>query len=61
MEQSEPQPGTEGRDSGEPRANERPPRLLRVRLWQAIGGMSVAIAIAALIVLLEIAASKARL
>lgn len=39
----------------------RPPRLLRVRLWQAIAGMSVAIAIALLIVMSEFAASKARL
>jgi Anti-sigma-K factor rskA len=61
MEQSEPQPSPEGRVSREPQAGERPPRLLRVRLWQAIGGMSVAIAIASFIVLLEVAASKARL
>jgi Anti-sigma-K factor rskA len=39
----------------------RPPRMLRVRLWQAIAGMSAAIAIALLIVMSELAASKARL
>jgi hypothetical protein len=61
MEQSEPQPSPDGAENGAPRATGRPPRLLRVRLWQAIGGMSVAIAIASLIVLLEVAASKARL
>lgn len=38
---------------------QQPPRLLRVRLWQAIAGMSVAIAIALLIVISELAGSLA--
>ncbi len=46
--------------SGEPAALSRPPRLLRVRLWQAIAGMSVAVALASLIVISELASSLAR-
>lgn len=38
---------------------DRPPRLLRVRLWQAIAGMAVAISIASLIVTSELAGSLA--
>ncbi|HKN14221.1 MAG TPA: anti-sigma factor [Candidatus Binatus sp.] len=60
IEQGEPQPSSEGRTSGEPPLIDRPPRLLRVRLWQAIAGMSVAIAIASLIVISELAGSLAR-
>ncbi len=46
--------------SAEPGSRGRPPRLLRVRLWQAIAGMSVAIALASLIVISELAGSLAR-
>jgi hypothetical protein len=48
------------RTSGEPPAVARPPRLLRVRLWQAIAGMSVAGALASFIVMSELAGSLAR-
>ena len=61
VEQSETEPRSEGREKGEPPSIARPPRLFRVRLWQAIAGMSVAIAIASLIVMSELAASRARL
>jgi len=61
IEQSEPEPRPEGRESGAPPSVVRPPRLFRVRLWQAIAGMSVAAAIASLIVMSELAASRARL
>jgi hypothetical protein len=59
-EKGEPQPSSEGRKSGEPPAVGRPPRFLRVRLWQAIAGMSVAVALASLIVISELAGSLAR-
>ena len=51
---------SEERRSGELPSVERPPLLLRVRLWQAIAGMSVAIAIASLIVISDLAVSLAR-
>jgi hypothetical protein len=54
-EQGEPEPTAEESKSGE-----RPPRMLRVRLWQAVAGMSVAIALASLIVISELAGSLAR-
>ena|GEM_PF-620147 len=61
MEEGEPEPSSEGRrDRGEPPAAGRPLRLLRIRLWQAIAGMSVAIALASLIVISELAGSLAR-
>jgi hypothetical protein len=46
--------------AGESKSGERPPRMLRVRLWQAVAGMSVAIALASLIVISELAGSLAR-
>jgi hypothetical protein len=61
MEQGETEPGIEGREGGELPAVGRPPRMLRVRLWQAIAGMCLAATIATLIVMSELAASKARL
>ncbi|MGA9721540.1 MAG: anti-sigma factor [Candidatus Binatus sp.] len=60
MNQGEPEPSSDGSKSGELPAVERPPRLLRVRLWQAIAGMSVAITLASLIVMSELAGSLAR-
>ena len=52
MEQTEPQPSAEnGRQSDQAVPLARPPRLLRVRLWQAIAGMCIAIAIWSLIVM----------
>lgn len=60
MNQGEPEPSPDGSKSGELLVVERPPRLLRVRLWQAIAGMSVAIALASLIVMSELAGSLAR-
>ena len=41
-------------------AVERLPRMLRVRLWQAVAGMSVAVAIASLLVVKDLAESLAR-
>jgi hypothetical protein len=58
--QGEPEPGPEAGKSGETTASERPPRLLRVVLWQAIAGMCIALAIASLIVSSELAAALAR-
>jgi hypothetical protein len=60
MEQSETEPSSQERESGELQFIARPPRLLRVRLWQAIAGMSVAIAIASLLVISDLAVSLAR-
>ncbi len=60
MEQGEPVPVSGERQSGEPPSDGRPPRLLRVRLWQAVGGMSIAIAIASLIVMSELGGALAR-
>jgi len=61
-DQGEREPSAEERDSVEPPPSlERPPRLQRVKLLQAIAGMSVAVAIASLIVTLELGAAKARL
>ncbi len=60
MEQGETEPGSEGHKSGELPSIERSPRFLRVRLWQAIAGMFVAIAIASFIVTLELAAALQR-
>src|SRR5271169_6585849 len=60
MDQSELEPSARGRQGGEEPAVDRPPRLLRVRLWQAVAGMSVAIALASLIVMSELAGSLAQ-
>lgn len=60
MEQGEPKTSSRECESAEPLRIVRPPRLLRVRLWQAVAGMSVAIALASLIVMSELAASLAR-
>ncbi|HKM99882.1 MAG TPA: anti-sigma factor [Candidatus Binataceae bacterium] len=61
MEEGEPETNPEGqRTSGDLPSIGRPPRLLRVRLLQAIAGMSVAIALASLIVTSELANSLAR-
>jgi hypothetical protein len=60
MDQGEPQTSSEERTTGESPNLIRPPRLLRLRLWQAIAGMSVAIACASLIVTYELAGSLAR-
>jgi hypothetical protein len=60
IERSETEPSAGARKNGELPADARPPRLLRVRIWQAVAGMSAAIAIAALIVASELAGSLAR-
>jgi hypothetical protein len=60
IEDGEPDAGSGERRSGEPAPVERPPRMLRVKLWQAIAGMSVAIAIASFIVTLELSAALQR-
>src|SRR5271166_2161025 len=60
MEQGELEPGSEACVNGESPSIGRPPRLLRVRLWQAVAGMSVAIALASLIVISDLAYSLAR-
>jgi Anti-sigma-K factor rskA len=55
MELGEPESNpTVGRASGESASVSRPPRLQRVGLWQAIAGMSFAIAVASLIVTSEL-------
>ena len=58
--QGEPVPGPEAGKSDETTAGERPPRLLRVGLWQAIAGMCIALAVASLIVTSELADALAR-
>jgi hypothetical protein len=60
IENGEPEPGSEERKSVETPSVERPPLLLRVKLWRAIAGMSVAIAIASLLVISDLAVSLAR-
>ena len=60
IEDGESAPASEGRVSAELPPVERPPRMLRVKLWQAIAGMSVAIAIASLLVISDLAVSLAR-
>ncbi len=50
MEQSEPEAGSEASKRIDPQGDERPPRLFRVRLWQAVAGMCVALTIWLLIV-----------
>ena len=60
-EQGETERVTEGREGGElPTVVTRPPRLLRVRLWQAITGMCLAVTIWLLIVTSELAGRVAR-
>jgi hypothetical protein len=61
MEHSEPEVNPEGQlEIDDPPPIGRPPRLLRIRLWQAIAGMSVAVTLALLIVTSELATSLAR-
>jgi hypothetical protein len=50
-EQGEPAPGSNGRKDAEQSSLARPPRMLRVRLWQAIAGMCIAVTIWSLIVM----------
>src|SRR5690242_9294309 len=60
MERGESESNTSARDaSDEAPGAARPPRLLRVGLWQAITGMSFAIALAAIIVSAELARALA--
>ena len=59
-EQGEPGPDSQARESGEAQAGERPPRLLRVRLWQAVAGMCVALTIWLFIVTSELTGRIAR-
>jgi hypothetical protein len=55
MELSEPESNSSASPaSDEPASASRPPRLQRVGLWQAIAGMSIAIALASLIVTAEL-------
>jgi hypothetical protein len=61
MEQIEPQPSAEnGVKSGNLVPVPRPPRMWRVRLWQAIAGMSIALAIWSFIVMSELAGMLGR-
>ena len=60
MEQGEPLPISEERQNGELPSDSRPPRLLRIRLWQAIAGMCVAFTIWQLIVMSELTGRLAR-
>jgi hypothetical protein len=60
MEQGEQVPVSEERQGEEPPSDGRPPRLHRVRLWQAVAGMCVAITIASLIVMSELGGALAR-
>ena len=61
MEQIEPQPSAEnGVKSVDLVPDARPPRMLRLRLWQAIAGMSIAIAIWSFIVMSELAGMLGR-
>ena len=59
-EQGEPDPGSRAIESGEPPAIERPPRMLRVRLWQAVAGMCLALTIWLIIVTSELTGRVAR-
>jgi len=60
IEDGESEPRTEERVVAELPSVERPPLLQRVKLWQAITGMAVAIAIASFIVTLELSAALQR-
>jgi hypothetical protein len=60
IEDGESEPRTEERVVAELPSVERPPLLQRIKLWQAIAGMSVAIAIASFIVTLELSAALQR-
>jgi hypothetical protein len=60
IEDGESAPASEERVSAKLPLVERPPRMLRVKLWQAIAGMSVAIAIASMLVISDLAVSLAR-
>jgi Anti-sigma-K factor rskA len=54
------EPASQERESGELASTARPPRLLRVRLWQAVAGMCVAVTIWLLIVTSELSGRVAR-
>jgi Anti-sigma-K factor rskA len=58
MERGEPESNSSLRDASD-QSEARPSRLLRVRLWQAIAGMAVALSIALLIVTGDLARSLA--
>src|SRR5208283_5368502 len=60
MKETELEPTEQETVVGEPPSVERPPRMLRVRLWQAVAGMSVALVIASLLVVKDLAESLAR-
>jgi hypothetical protein len=60
IDDGESTPASEELVSAELPPVERPPLLQRVKLWQAIAGMSVAIAIASFIVTLELSAALER-
>ena len=60
IEDGESAPASEERVSGALSPVERPPLLQRVKLWQAIAGMAIAIAIASFIVTLELSAALQR-
>lgn len=60
MNQDEPEPSAHGSKGCGLPDGERPPRMRRVGLWRAVAGMSVAIALASLIVISELAGSLAR-
>jgi len=54
MEQGETAPVSEEHQGGEVSSDGRPPRLFRVRLWQAVAGMCVALTIWLFIVMSEL-------
>jgi len=60
MKENELEPTEPETFGGEPPSVERLPRMWRVRLWQAVAGMSVAVAIASLLVVKDLAESLAR-
>ena len=60
MKENELEPAEPETFGGEPPSVERLPRMWRVRLWQAVAGMSVAVAIASLLVVKDLAESLAR-
>jgi len=61
MYESEQEPGCEHETlGGETPSVGRPPRMWRVRLWQAVAGMSAAVAIASILVVKDLAESLAR-
>src|SRR5271155_6113035 len=60
MKENELEPTEPETFGGEPPAVERLPRMWRVRLWQAVAGMSMAVAIASVLVVKDLAESLAR-